>query len=143
MVAPKDSKSENYGLRPRKKRVYYGIQKKTSKPVKTLKPKAPHKECAKKLSFKDIVVDKNVISNVKRMIMLPLKFPELFDGTPQKGILFYGPPGTGKTHMARVIADECSKFRKTSLIVHNASDCASRWFGERSYFCGVFGAGDT
>ena len=82
------------------------------------------------LSFNDIVVDKNIINDVKRMIMLPLAYPEIFDGNPQKGILFYGPPGTGKTHMARIIADECSKLRKTSLIVYNASDCASQWFGE-------------
>lgn len=32
--------------------------------------------------------------------MLPLVYPELFEGfgaQPPKGVLFYGPPGTGKT----------------------------------------------
>lgn len=37
---------------------------------------------------------------LKEMVMLPLVYPELFEGfgaQPPKGVLFYGPPGTGKT----------------------------------------------
>ena len=36
--------------------------------------------------------------------MLPLVYPELFEGfgaQPPKGVLFYGPPGTGKTLTVR------------------------------------------
>lgn len=38
------------------------------------------------------------------MVMLPLVYPELFEGfgaPPPKGVLFYGPPGTGKTLTVR------------------------------------------
>lgn len=43
---------------------------------------------------------------LKEMVMLPLVYPELFEGfgaTPPKGVLFYGPPGTGKTLMVRPV----------------------------------------
>lgn len=43
---------------------------------------------------------------LKEMVMLPLVYPELFEGfgaTPPKGVLFYGPPGTGKTLMVRLV----------------------------------------
>lgn len=41
---------------------------------------------------------------LKEMVMLPLVYPELFQGfgaQPPKGVLFYGPPGTGKTLTVR------------------------------------------
>lgn len=41
---------------------------------------------------------------LKEMVMLPLVYPELFEGfgaQPPKGVLFYGPPGTGKTLTVR------------------------------------------
>lgn len=43
---------------------------------------------------------------LKEMVMLPLVYPELFEGfgaQPPKGVLFYGPPGTGKTLTVRPI----------------------------------------
>ena len=47
------------------------------------------------------------IKEIKEVIELPVKHPELFDalGIAQpKGVLLYGPPGTGKTLMARACA---------------------------------------
>ncbi len=50
-----------------------------------------------------------VIQQVREMIELPLRHPELFNRLgidPPKGVLLYGPPGTGKTLLARAIANE-------------------------------------
>ncbi len=47
------------------------------------------------------------IKEVKEVIELPIKHPEIFDalGIAQpKGVLLYGPPGTGKTLLARAVA---------------------------------------
>jgi 26S proteasome regulatory subunit T6 len=47
------------------------------------------------------------IKEVKEVIELPIKHPELFEslGIAQpKGVLLYGPPGTGKTLLARAVA---------------------------------------
>ena len=49
------------------------------------------------------------IAEVKEVIELPFKHPELFEalGVQQpKGVLLYGPPGTGKTLLARAVAGE-------------------------------------
>ena len=56
------------------------------------------------------------IKEIKEVIELPLKHPELFDalGIAQpKGVLLYGPPGTGKTLLARAVAHhtECTFIR--------------------------------
>jgi len=48
------------------------------------------------------------IDEIKEVIELPLKSPELFRKMgihPPKGILLYGPPGTGKTLLAKAIAN--------------------------------------
>lgn len=47
------------------------------------------------------------IQQVKEVIELPIKHPEIFEalGIAQpKGVLLYGPPGTGKTLLARAVA---------------------------------------
>ncbi len=49
------------------------------------------------------------IGQVREMIELPLRHPELFQRLgidPPKGVLLYGPPGTGKTLLARAVANE-------------------------------------
>ena len=51
-------------------------------------------------------VDKQ-IKEIKEVIELPIKHPELFESlgiTQPKGVLMYGPPGTGKTLLARARA---------------------------------------
>ena len=49
------------------------------------------------------------IEQVREMIEIPLKHPELFARLgidPPKGVLLHGPPGTGKTLLARAVANE-------------------------------------
>ena len=58
------------------------------------------------------------IREIKEVIELPVKHPELFEslGIAQpKGVLLYGPPGTGKTLLARAVAHHTdSKFIRVS-----------------------------
>merc|ERR1712087_577614 len=56
------------------------------------------------------------IKEIKEVIELPVKHPELFDAlgiAQSKGVLLYGPPGTGKTLLARAVAHhtECCFIR--------------------------------
>ncbi len=49
------------------------------------------------------------VEQVREMVELPLRHPELFQRLgidPPKGVLLYGPPGTGKTLLARAVANE-------------------------------------
>ncbi|XP_026192525.1 26S proteasome regulatory subunit 8 homolog B [Cyclospora cayetanensis] len=56
------------------------------------------------------------VKEVKEVIELPIKHPELFESlgiSQPKGVLLYGPPGTGKTLLARAVAHhtECTFIR--------------------------------
>mmetsp|Transcript_4220 Transcript_4220/g.8353 ORF Transcript_4220/g.8353 Transcript_4220/m.8353 type:complete len:400 (-) Transcript_4220:524-1723(-) len=56
------------------------------------------------------------IKEVKEVIELPIKHPELFESlgiSQPKGVLLYGPPGTGKTLLARAVAHhtDCTFIR--------------------------------
>lgn len=56
------------------------------------------------------------VKEIKEVIELPVKHPELFEalGIAQpKGVLLYGPPGTGKTLLARAVAHhtDCTFIR--------------------------------
>lgn len=56
------------------------------------------------------------IKEVREVIELPIKHPEIFDtlGISQpKGVIMYGPPGTGKTLLARAVAHhtDCTFIR--------------------------------
>jgi transitional endoplasmic reticulum ATPase len=61
------------------------------------------------VTYDDIGGIGDTITQVREMIELPLKHPELFQRLgidPPKGVLLHGPPGTGKTLLAKAVASE-------------------------------------
>ena len=61
------------------------------------------------VTYDDIGGLGQTIDQVREMVELPLRHPELFQRLgvdPPKGVLLYGPPGTGKTRLARAVANE-------------------------------------
>jgi 26S proteasome regulatory subunit T6 len=69
------------------------------------------------------------IKEIKEVIELPIKHPELFEalGIAQpKGVILYGPPGTGKTLLARAVAHhtECTFIRVSG------SELVQKYIGE-------------
>ncbi|GMI60524.1 hypothetical protein ScalyP_jg9860, partial [Parmales sp. scaly parma] len=75
-------------------------------------------------------LDKQVME-IKEVIELPIKHPELFEslGVAQpKGVLLYGPPGTGKTLLARAVAHhtDCTFIRVSG------AELVQKYIGEGS-----------
>ena len=69
------------------------------------------------------------IDEIKEVIELPLKHPELFRRVgiqPPKGILLHGPPGTGKTLLAKAVA---SSTRSTFIEIVG-SELVQKFIGE-------------
>ncbi|KII62420.1 26S protease regulatory subunit 8 [Thelohanellus kitauei] len=71
------------------------------------------------------------IQEIKEVIELPIKHPELFEtlGISQpKGVLLHGPPGTGKTLLARAVAHhtDCHFIRVSG------SELVQKFIGEGS-----------
>jgi transitional endoplasmic reticulum ATPase len=66
------------------------------------------------VTYDDVGGIGSTLEQVREMVELPLKHPELFQRLgidPPKGVLLYGPPGTGKTLLARAVASEAdAKF---------------------------------
>ncbi|CAF4720548.1 unnamed protein product, partial [Rotaria sp. Silwood1] len=63
---------------------------------------------AMKSTFDDVIELEQAKEVLKEAIILPVKFPQIFQGNrkPWAGVLLYGPPGTGKSYLAKAIATE-------------------------------------
>jgi len=61
------------------------------------------------VTYDDIGGLGDALDQVREMVELPLRHPELFQRLgidPPKGVILHGPPGTGKTLLARAVATE-------------------------------------
>ncbi|MFX1446245.1 MAG: AAA family ATPase, partial [Promethearchaeota archaeon] len=81
------------------------------------------------ISYKDVGGLEEQIQEVKEVVELPLKKPELFKKVgiePPKGVLFFGPPGTGKTLLAKAVAHET----QATFIRIIGSELVQKFIGE-------------
>lgn len=81
------------------------------------------------VGYDDIGGCKKQMAQIRELVELPLRHPQLFKSIgikPPKGILMYGPPGTGKTIMARAVANETGAF----FFLINGPEIMSKMAGE-------------
>ncbi|CAM4789021.1 unnamed protein product [Rotaria magnacalcarata] len=81
------------------------------------------------IGYDDIGGLRKQLAQIKEMIELPLRHPQLFKSIgiePPRGILLYGPPGTGKTLIARAVANETGAF----FFLINGPEIMSKLDGE-------------
>lgn len=81
------------------------------------------------VSYEDIGGLSEEIDQIREMVELPMKHPEVFErlgiGAP-KGVLLSGPPGTGKTLLAKAVASETeSEFYSIA-----GPEIMSKFYGE-------------
>lgn len=82
-----------------------------------------------RVSFEDIAELEVAKDLLYEAVIMPLEFPEYFQGNLRKawkGVLMFGPPGTGKTLLAKAIAS----IGKTKFFNVTAASFASKWRGE-------------
>ncbi|WP_207587837.1 CDC48 family AAA ATPase [Halomontanus rarus] len=81
------------------------------------------------VAYEDIGGLDNELDQVREMIELPMRHPELFQQLgiePPKGVLLHGPPGTGKTLMAKAVANEIDAHFETI----SGPEIMSKYYGE-------------
>ena len=81
------------------------------------------------VTYEDIGGLDKELEQVREMIELPMRHPELFQQLgiePPKGVLLHGPPGTGKTLMARAVANEIDAYF-TDI---SGPEIMSKYYGE-------------
>ncbi|KAK2724310.1 hypothetical protein QYM36_000977 [Artemia franciscana] len=86
-------------------------------------------EALNAIGYDDIGGVRKQLAQIKEMVELPLRHPQLFKAIgvkPPRGILLYGPPGTGKTLIARAVANETGAF----FYLINGPEIMSKMAGE-------------
>jgi len=81
------------------------------------------------IKWKDIGGLENQANEIREVVELPLKKPELFKKIgiqPPKGILLYGEPGTGKTLLAKAVASSTN----STFIEIVGSELVQKFIGE-------------
>ncbi len=81
------------------------------------------------VTYEDIGGLEDELEEVREMIELPMRHPELFQQLgidPPKGVLLHGPPGTGKTLMAKAVANEADAHFETI----SGPEIMSKFYGE-------------
>uniref|UniRef100_A0A0K0EHY8 vesicle-fusing ATPase n=1 Tax=Strongyloides stercoralis TaxID=6248 RepID=A0A0K0EHY8_STRER len=91
--------------------------------------RADEEENLNEIGYDDIGGVRKQLAQIKEMVELPLRHPQLFKSIgikPPRGILLYGPPGTGKTMIARAVANETGAF----FFLINGPEIMSKMSGE-------------
>ena len=81
------------------------------------------------VTYEDIGGLDDELEQVREMVELPMRHPELFQQLgiePPKGVLLHGPPGTGKTLMAKAVANEIDAYF-TNI---SGPEIMSKYYGE-------------
>ncbi|MFB6284559.1 MAG: CDC48 family AAA ATPase [Halobacteria archaeon] len=81
------------------------------------------------VTYEDIGGLHDELEQVREMIELPMRHPELFEQLgiePPKGVLLHGPPGTGKTLIAKAVANEIDAYFETI----SGPEIMSKYYGE-------------
>lgn len=81
------------------------------------------------VGYDDIGGCRKQMAQIREMIELPLRHPQLFKTLgvkPPRGVLLFGPPGSGKTLIARAIANETGAF----FFLLNGPEIMSKMAGE-------------
>ncbi|RLM50406.1 MULTISPECIES: CDC48 family AAA ATPase [unclassified Halorubrum] len=81
------------------------------------------------VTYEDIGGLDDELEQVREMIELPMRHPELFKRLgidPPKGVLLHGPPGTGKTLIAKAVANEIDADFHTI----SGPEIMSKYYGE-------------
>ncbi|CAF3660179.1 unnamed protein product [Adineta steineri] len=94
-------------------------------PIKREKEEASLNE----IGYDDIGGLRKQLAQIKEIVELPLRYPQLFQAIgfkPPRGILLYGPSGAGKTLIARAVANETGAF----FFLINGPEIMSKLAGE-------------
>lgn len=81
------------------------------------------------VNYDDVGGIGETIRQLREMVELPLRYPELFTRLgvdPPKGVLLHGPPGTGKTRLAQAVANESD----AQFFTINGPEIVSSGYGE-------------
>lgn len=91
--------------------------------------KREEEERLDEVGYDDIGGCRKQMAQIREMIELPLRHPNLFKNLgvkPPRGVLLYGPPGSGKTLIARAVANETGAF----FFLINGPEIMSKMAGE-------------
>lgn len=93
------------------------------------KPTTETEAAVPRITYEDIGGLEDAIKQVREMIELPLKYPELFEKIgveAPKGVLLHGPPGTGKTLIAKAVANETN----ANFYTLSGPEIMSKYYGQ-------------
>jgi len=101
----------------------------TDQPAEEIQGAGPTESEGPDVAYEDIGGLDDELEQVREMIELPMRHPELFETLgiePPKGVLLHGPPGTGKTLMAKAVANEIDAYF-TDI---SGPEIMSKYYGE-------------
>jgi len=94
-----------------------------------VKPAPGVAQAPRKVTYRDIGGMSTELQQVREVVELPLKYPQLFERLgidAPKGVLLFGPPGCGKTMTARAVASETSAH----FIHISGPEIVHRYYGD-------------